>query len=239
MFTQVKIAGGNRYFTNLIEQHDVLFSFGECFSSATPDTGHTWLPTRQPVVLSEWEPAAERRDVFTTIMNWSAYKPIRYQDRSFGQKDIEFKKFLSLPELVAPTLIELAAGQGKDSKLPRELLRHKGFQLVDPVDACNDLDQYRAYVRCSKRNGAWLKTATSKAKRVGLVAAPRATWPLGGRLSYKTPASATSYRLARACWPFGTSRRRAPGFRQWKPTMTVTVKRPARLPKTTLTPIEF
>ena len=57
---------------------------------------------------------------------------------------------LWLPELVAPTVLELAAAQGKDQKLPRELLVHKGWKLVDPSQVCPDLDTYRAYIQSSK-----------------------------------------------------------------------------------------
>ncbi|MEE9126082.1 MAG: glycosyltransferase family 1 protein [Planctomycetota bacterium] len=150
VFTQVKIASGNDYFRKLIEQHDVLFSFGEHHSANTPHTGHEWLPTRQPILLDEWRPQPSHRDVFTTVMNWSAYKPIRFEGKAYGQKDIEFKRYVDLPELVAPTVLELAAAQGKDQKLPRELLVHKGWKLVDPSQVCPDLDTYRAYIQSSK-----------------------------------------------------------------------------------------
>ena len=150
VFTQVKIASGNDYFRKLIEQHDVLFSFGEHHSENTPHTGHDWIPTRQPVVLDEWQPQPSRREVFTTVMNWSSYKPIEFQGKAYGQKDIEFKRFMDLPALVAPTVLELAAAQGKDQKLPRELVVHKGWKLVDPGEVCPDLDGYRDYIRSSK-----------------------------------------------------------------------------------------
>ncbi|MHC5072614.1 MAG: glycosyltransferase family 1 protein [Planctomycetota bacterium] len=150
VFTQVKIASGNDYFRKLIEQHDVLFSFGEHHSNKTPQTGHDWLPTRQPVVLSEWQPQPSHRDVFTTVMNWSSYKPIEFEGKAYGQKDIEFKRFMDLPALVAPTVLELAAAQGKEQKLPRELLVHRGWKLVDPREVCPDLDGYRDYIRSSR-----------------------------------------------------------------------------------------
>lgn len=150
VFTQVKIASGNNYFRKLIEQHDVLFSFGEQPSENTPQTGHEWIPTRQPVVLEEWQPQPAHREVFTTVMNWSSYKPVVFEGKAYGQKDIEFKRFMDLPELVAPTVLELAAAQGKEQKLPKELLVHKGWKLVDPREVCADLDGYRDYIRSSK-----------------------------------------------------------------------------------------
>lgn len=150
VFTQVKLARGQADFRHSVDLHDVHFSFGERLSAATPETGHRWRPTRQPVVLSEWRAAAPRRDAFTTVMNWTSYKPITYLGRTYGQKDVELERFLELPRLVAPTILELAVNEGKTRRVPRELLIHKGWQLVDPGKRCPDLDSYRAYIESSK-----------------------------------------------------------------------------------------
>ncbi len=182
VFTQVKIAKGNDYFKKLIDSHDVTFSFGEALanhgtqghsteghsteghsteskntteskSTQTPDTGHNWLPTRQPMVLSEWPVATEDRGVYTTIMNWHSYKPIEFEGRKFGQKDIEFPAYYELPNRVQPIAIEVAANGGRGDKLPRELLAHRGWNVVDPAEVCPDLDSYRDYISSSR--GEW------------------------------------------------------------------------------------
>jgi len=152
-FTQVKLASGHQYLRDLLDLHDVLFTFGESIGSelsATPATGDDWLPTRQPIVLSEWTTGTEHRSVFTTVMNWSSYNPVHFEGRAYGQKDVEFRNFMDLPERVAPTVLELAAKSGRRTKLPRELLLHRGWQLVDPDQACPDLDRYRDYLQSSK-----------------------------------------------------------------------------------------
>jgi hypothetical protein len=150
VFTQVKLARGQMDFQKLVDRHDVHFSFGECLSPAVPVTGHHWRPTRQPVVLSEWHPSTVYRDVFTTVMNWTSYKPVVYGNQSYGQKDVEFIRFGDLPSLVAPTVIEIAVNAGKTRKTPRQLLAHKGWHVVDPADVCPDFDSYRQYVETSK-----------------------------------------------------------------------------------------
>jgi hypothetical protein len=150
VFTQVKLARGQDDFRKYIDLHDVHFSFGEAFSDAVPATGHAWRPTRQPIVLSEWRPARPHREVFTTVMNWTSYKPVTFQGRRFGQKDMEFKRFLDLPRHVAPTALELAINEGKTARTPKDLLKHKGWQLVDPAKACPDLESYRTYIESSK-----------------------------------------------------------------------------------------
>jgi len=150
VFTQVKLARGQDDFRKLVDAHDVHFSFGEALSEQVPDTGHCWRPTRQPVVLSEWKTGSPYRDVFTTIMNWTSYKPVEFKGKTYGQKDIEFQRFLDLPAAVAPTTLELAINEGKTRRTPRSLLEHKGWRVVDPARVCPDLDSYRHYIQTSK-----------------------------------------------------------------------------------------
>src|SRR5439155_25159238 len=109
-FTQVKLklTRGQTKFRKRVNAHDVYFSFGERFSEAVPVTGHHWRATRQPIVLSEWRPVMPARNVFTTVMNWTSYKPLRYGGHTYGQKDVEFKRFIELPRKVNPTVIEVA-----------------------------------------------------------------------------------------------------------------------------------
>jgi hypothetical protein len=150
VFTQVKLARGQLDFRKLVDMHDVHFSFGECLSPAVPATGHHWRPTRQPIVLSEWRQTTPRREVFTTVMNWTSYKPVVYGDQSYGQKDEEFMRFRELPSLVAPTILEIAVNAGKTRRTPRQLLAHRGWRVVDPAEVCPDLDTYRQYIESSK-----------------------------------------------------------------------------------------
>jgi hypothetical protein len=150
VFTQVKLARGQLDFRKWIDVHDVQFSFGECLSAEVPETGHHWRPTRQPIVLSEWHPERPFREVFTTVMNWTSYKPVVYGDRSYGQKDLEFLRFQELPRLIAPIALEIAVNTGKTRRTPRDLLAHKGWRVVDPAEVCPDLDSYRNYIESSK-----------------------------------------------------------------------------------------
>jgi hypothetical protein len=150
VFTQVKLARGQADFRKLVDSHDVHFTYGERSSDAVPDTGHRWLATRPPVVISEWSTDAEPRDVFTTVMNWTSHNSVEFGGMRFGQKDEEFRAFVDLPELVEPQALELALGSGKNQPPPRDLLTHKGWRLVDPNDVCPDLDSFRTYTETSK-----------------------------------------------------------------------------------------
>ncbi|MBA2665518.1 MAG: hypothetical protein H0U69_00620, partial [Trueperaceae bacterium] len=57
---------------------------------------------------------------------------------------------LDLPSRVAPTVLELAVAEGKTDRTPRDLLLRHGWRLVDPAEACPDLDSYRDYVSSSR-----------------------------------------------------------------------------------------
>lgn len=156
VFTQIKLARGQKDFAAIVDAHDVHFSFGESLSPHVPETGHRWKPTRQPIVLSEWHVGAPVRDVFTTIMNWSSYNPVSFNGTTYGQKDVEFMRFLNLPDQVAPEAVEVAARGTSQRQLPATLLghlRHKGWKIVDPNEVCGDLDSYRSYIESSK--GEW------------------------------------------------------------------------------------
>jgi hypothetical protein len=150
MFTQIKLAEGNTYFREQVDMHDIQFTFGECLSAKVPETGHQWHPTRQPILLSEWVSYKTQRNVFTTVMNWTSYKDLKYKDQTYGQKDVEFLRFLELPSKVSPIILEVATNVGKTRHTPFELLSHKGWRVVDPLEVVPDLDSYRLYIGCSK-----------------------------------------------------------------------------------------
>jgi len=152
VFTQIR-AVQDDHFKQHLDGHDLHFSYGECASPAVPETGHRWLPMRKPIALDQWHPQAERRDVFTTVMNWTSYENVVWRGHAYGQKDSEFPAYLGLPERVAPTQIELAIGAGKTRRAPRQELEDAGWLLVDPMTACPDLASYRHYIESSA--GEW------------------------------------------------------------------------------------
>jgi hypothetical protein len=175
VFTQIKLAlpQGHLKFRKRVDLHDIHFSFGECLSTAVPSTPYTWRPTRQPIVVSEWSSPAPFRPVYSTIMSWTSYKPLRFEGRLYAQKDYEFRRFVSLASLVAPVPVEIAmhgtrhatwqslAGEGSpagdrpgaDGFDPRQFLRAAGWRVVDAREVAGGLDSYRSYVLSSK--GEW------------------------------------------------------------------------------------
>lgn len=153
VFTQLKLAAGDADSQRLIDAHDVHFTFGERVGEHVPAAGYHWIPTRQPVALAAWEPAPAHRGVLTTVMNWTSYHSVEHEGVQYGQKDVEFERFIELPSRVAPTVLELAVNAGKTTPTPRQRLVQHGWRLVDPALVCPDPVAYRDYVRSSR--GEW------------------------------------------------------------------------------------
>ena len=151
-FTQVKLARDQQYFQAVVDAHDAHFTFGETLvaSGVVPNSGHVWRPTRQPVLMDEWRPNGQPRSAFTTVMNWTSYEAVRHGELELGQKDVEFRRFLDLPDAVAPAELELAVNVGKTRHTPRDLLARRGWTVVHPDDVCPDVDGYHAYVSGSR-----------------------------------------------------------------------------------------
>src|SRR6266480_848920 len=110
VFTQVKIALPEPDFPERVAVHDVHFTYGETLSKAQIPNAFSWIPTRQPVALSEWETTEQPREVFSTVMSWTSYKPLLFRGKSFAQKDVEFLRFVDLPQKASDIQLEIALG---------------------------------------------------------------------------------------------------------------------------------
>jgi len=130
--------------------HDAYFSFGANLGRpgcSVPDDGLSWRATRQPVVLDEWSaPSATPRGFFTTVMQWESYAPAEYGGRRFEMKSASFLPYLDLPAAAGP-VFELALG---GARAPRDLLRARGWRLLDPVPLTRDPWTYERYLRASR-----------------------------------------------------------------------------------------
>ena len=170
-FTQAKLARGDQAFGDRVSAHDLHFTFGESRRARLPSTAYRWRPTRQPIVVSEWESLEPQREAFTTVMSWTSYPPLTVQGTAYRQKDAEFLRFLMLPAQVVPTVLEVALsatehanwrtelslvpgvpGAVRDAppSTARGLLTACGWRVVDASETCRDFDAYRRYIASSK-----------------------------------------------------------------------------------------
>lgn len=169
MFTQIQYLS-RQMFTpgeptqrDLVDAHNFHFTFGENVRGddcRMPDCGINWRPTRQPVCLPHWRASAPptfaddetSRAVYTTLMNWTAARPLQYDGETWGQKDVEFRRFIALPGLVPEVSLAVAVGQtgGAGEPFPRGEARAARWRVLDPQACAPDWRAYRSFIEGSR-----------------------------------------------------------------------------------------
>jgi len=84
----------------------------------------------------------DKKAPFTTVMNWQSHKPVSYQGNQYGQKDIEFEKFIQLPTLVDSTIEVAVSGK----KIPAALLANYKWKVVDGTATTKSYETFCSYV---------------------------------------------------------------------------------------------
>jgi hypothetical protein len=143
MKMELKLAAGEE-----VPTYDRYYTVGANIGRASsPTAGREWNWVVYPVNLDLFQPADPAPDgSFTTVMNWRAHEPIRWAGKVYGQKDVEFAKFLDLPKRL-PVLVEVAVS-GKD--VPRDALTEHGWRLRDAHAVTKTFDGYRRYMQASR-----------------------------------------------------------------------------------------
>jgi hypothetical protein len=148
-FTQMKMASRLEAGESLPE-YDFYYTPGRNIGterSSVPTAGRAWRPLVDPVVpgLFPVEPA-DPGAAFTTVMSWQSMRPRVYQGRTYGNKDVEFERFVELPRLTRVPL-ELAVS-GRD--VPWERLARAGWRALDANGISTSFESYAAYIRRSR-----------------------------------------------------------------------------------------
>jgi hypothetical protein len=133
-----------------LPQYDVYYTTGLNLGTAhttAPTAGRQWRPIVDPVVveLFPYAPIDPRRP-FTTVMNWQSQEPIEFHGVQYGQKDVEFARFLDLPRRVAVPLELAVAGKAT----PLQQLLAAGWRVRHAHEVTRSLEAYHAYVRASQ-----------------------------------------------------------------------------------------
>lgn len=193
MFTQVQYATyvtftkGQSGMRELVESHTHHFTFGENVGAADcriPTCGFSWHPTRQPICLSYWPmtvlPKAQNA-AYTTVMNWTAAAPLVYDGETWGQKDVEFRRYFALPQAVPTTLLAVAVGQKTTgTPFPIEAARRQGWRVLDPAVIAPDWRAYHTFIQESRGEFSVAKETYVKA-RTGWFSCRSACYLASGR----------------------------------------------------------
>ncbi|HJQ79637.1 MAG TPA: hypothetical protein VJ828_06760 [Lacipirellulaceae bacterium] len=130
--------------------HDHFFTYAERLGYSDcllPDMGLTWHPTRPPVAADRWQPCRPER-AWSTVMTWNNFlKPVEYQGRVFGTKEIEFSKIEGLPRMRPEVQFEIAKG---GAEAPVERWQAAGWNVIDSHSISTTADDYRRYIETSR-----------------------------------------------------------------------------------------
>lgn len=134
----------------MLENHNYLFTFGENIGQADcriPLLGFSWHTTRQPICLDLWKNNNSGIS-FTSIMNWSNRKKFIYNNEEWGQKDVEFRKFMTIPAFLKDILFEIVVNKpaNKDSEFDIEKIKSYGWKVLNPKTTVADSEQYRNFI---------------------------------------------------------------------------------------------
>jgi hypothetical protein len=113
--------------------------------TGAPSAGKRWGHVFNPVVTELFSrDEAPPSGPFTTVMNWQSHQPIEFQGRVWGQKDVEFAKFLHLPCLSRAKLEVAVAGAA-----PIAELRAHGWKVKQGHSVTRTLGAFNRYIRSS------------------------------------------------------------------------------------------
>jgi glycosyltransferase involved in cell wall biosynthesis len=109
--------------------------------------GLAWHPTRPPVAMDRWRSRGSGR-AWTTVMTWNNFlKPVEYQGRVFGTKEMEFSKIETAPKVLPEIKFEIAKG-GADAPVSR--WQGAGWSVIDSHSISTTPDDYRRYIETSR-----------------------------------------------------------------------------------------
>jgi hypothetical protein len=135
---------------NPLLEYDYYYTVGQNIStdkSTAPTGGIEWRHLFHPVCMDLFKHApALRGTPFTTVMNWQSHSPIVYLGAIYGQKDIEFEKFLFLPRWTSALLEVAVAGH----EIPTSRLLDAGWQIRPAHDVTISYDSFLRYI-CQSR----------------------------------------------------------------------------------------
>ena len=86
-----------------LPNYDFYYSVGQNIGTSksnAPTAGKVWRHVFNPVNLDLFSPQSVNPDApFTTVMNWQAHQSLEFNGVVYGQKNIEFEKYINLPRL--------------------------------------------------------------------------------------------------------------------------------------------
>jgi hypothetical protein len=131
-----------------IPKYDYYFTDGNLIGTEkckVPTAGIEWRYMPPPALISNNNPV-NQGNMFTTVMNWKSNKHIQINGITYGQKDMEFEKFIQLPAFTGNILEVAVSG----SNVPKEQLVNNGWKIKQADDISVSVESYLEYIKGSK-----------------------------------------------------------------------------------------
>lgn len=192
MFTQIQLATHTAFTSasstlrQLVDAHTHHFTYGENIGAADcliPDCGIRWLPTRQPICMNQWSVSPlpdQRHAAYTTVMNWTAGRPLEYQGERWGQKSQEWHKIEHIAAVVPELKLAVAVSQTTGEPFPAAEAERLGWNILDPRVCASDWKTYQNFIQQSRGELSVAKQTYVKA-RTGWFSGRSACYLASGR----------------------------------------------------------
>jgi hypothetical protein len=153
VYEQIKYAKADPAARAYVDSHTHFFTYGANLGTPAcpiPLSGVPWRPTRPPVDIELWPPAAGAPPCYTTVASWdNSGKDIEFGGAAYvWSKHVNFLKFLDLPRhrphtCFAAAMLPLDAGV-------RAQVEAAGWKLVDPGPVSSDMGRYQDFIGGSR-----------------------------------------------------------------------------------------
>ncbi|GAA4452703.1 hypothetical protein GCM10023189_16540 [Nibrella saemangeumensis] len=126
----------DRYFTNGMN----VGKTGNIIPTGGINWGYIFNPVSTSLFNRQLPPV---KAPYSTIMNWKSYDCVEYNGVVYGHKDIEFTKFVSLPQLVDSPLEVAVSGINGDTE---QSLKKVGWQINNAQAVTFTFDTFQQYL---------------------------------------------------------------------------------------------
>jgi hypothetical protein len=113
----------------------------------------TWNTTRQPVCLKYWKVADPPNNGirFSTLMNWTAGKTLFFRNERWGQKNLEFARFSSIPRQCPGYEFSIVVNNtvGAQDHVQQQQIEAEGWKILDPETTAGNWNSYQQFIQSS------------------------------------------------------------------------------------------
>jgi hypothetical protein len=114
-----------------------------------PTVGIDWKKAWTPILIENpklsYQPPSKNAP-FSTVMNWKSHKEVTFNGKVYGQKNIEFEKFMALPKFIKQAMEVAVSGEG----VPHQKLKDNFWSVKSAFDVVPTVDAYHDYISRSK-----------------------------------------------------------------------------------------